>query len=249
MVVSTGNFNIDFHVAYSPDHVNTSADGAFDMQVKLIHGYSAGTVVTFYLQYNDSIDGDNELDFEFLGHGLGKPYIVQTNVFIAGQGDREERIHLWFDPTEDFHTYTILWNVHQIVFMVDGIPVRTHRNNADQGLPYLDSQQMTLKASLWDGSAWATDGGKHKVDWGRAPFIAWFSNYTIEACVWEGKTDICRQDGPSNWWNRETFATLTAEQKKWMEWVRTNHLVYDYCRDPDRFQNQLPPECFLPKYR
>lgn len=34
----------------------------------------------------------DELDFEFLGNRKGKPYRLQTNVFVDGQGNREQRI-------------------------------------------------------------------------------------------------------------------------------------------------------------
>lgn len=57
----------------------------------------------------------DEVDFEFLGNVPGKPYTLQTNVYVDGLDDREQRINLWFDPTQDFHTYSILWNLHQIV--------------------------------------------------------------------------------------------------------------------------------------
>lgn len=56
-----------------------------------------------------------EMDFEFLGSRIGMPYVLQTNVFANGVGNREQKIHLWFDPTIDFHDYKILWNAHQIV--------------------------------------------------------------------------------------------------------------------------------------
>lgn len=57
----------------------------------------------------------DELDFEFLGNRTGEPYIIQTNIYKNGTGGREMRHVLWFDPTEEFHSYSVLWNDHQIV--------------------------------------------------------------------------------------------------------------------------------------
>lgn len=70
-----------------------------------------------YLLWQLSSGGDkhNEFDFEFLGNTSGEPYLVQTNLYIDGVGNREQRIDLWFDPTADFHTYAILWNPKHIV--------------------------------------------------------------------------------------------------------------------------------------
>ena len=57
----------------------------------------------------------NEFDFEFLGNTTGEPYSVQTNLYINGVGNREQRLNLWFDPTKDFHTYSIFWNQRHVV--------------------------------------------------------------------------------------------------------------------------------------
>ena len=61
----------------------------------------------------------DEVDIEFLGTTFGKPYTLQTNVYVRGSGDgrivgREMKFHLWFDPTQNFHHYAILWTPKEI---------------------------------------------------------------------------------------------------------------------------------------
>ncbi|KAM0039764.1 putative xyloglucan:xyloglucosyl transferase [Helianthus debilis subsp. tardiflorus] len=44
----------------------------------------------------------------------GKLLVVRKFVWHM-QGNREQRLNLLFDPTKDFHTYSILWNQCQVV--------------------------------------------------------------------------------------------------------------------------------------
>ena len=132
--------------------------------------------------------------------------------------------------------------------MVDMIPVRVYRNHAEKGVPFPRWQPMSLKATLWNGDNWATRGGEDKIDWRKGPFIASFRNYKIDGCVWKGNPRFCRAASPGNWWNQNSSSTLTSAQRRWFKWVRKYHMIYDYCQDTQRFQNNLPRECSLPKY-
>ncbi|XP_008799440.2 probable xyloglucan endotransglucosylase/hydrolase protein 23 [Phoenix dactylifera] len=219
--------------------------GKIDMQIKLVPGNSAGTVTAYYL----SSQGPNhdEIDFEFLGNLSGDPYILHTNVFTQGKGNREQQFYLWFDPTKDFHTYSVLWNPLNVIILVDGIPIRVFKNNEAIGVPFPEKQPMRLYSSLWDAENWATRGGLVKTDWSKAPFTASFRNFQANACIWSsGKSSCGRRTTTAGsgstgngWFDQE----LDAASQKWVRWARKNYMVYNYCTDVKRFPQGLPPEC------
>jgi beta-glucanase (GH16 family) len=213
--------------------------GSVSMGIKLVSGNSAGTVTSYYMSSDAS--SHDELDYEFLGNLPGKPYTLQTNVFASGIGNREQRIRLWFDPTAGFHNYSILWNQKQIVFWVDSIPIRVFKNNEEAaGIPYPNTRPMRILSTLWNGDNWATDGGRVKIDWGKAPFVASYQSFEVNAC------SASSDSSPScanNWWDQPEFQSLNQYQLDRIDWVRKNYMTYDYCHDSSGRFSAIPAEC------
>ncbi|KAL9275699.1 Xyloglucan endotransglucosylase protein 1-like protein [Drosera capensis] len=213
--------------------------GRFDMNIKLVPGNSAGTVTTFYLSSEGATH--DEIDFEFLGNLSGQPYIVHTNLYAEGQGNREQQFYLWFDPTADFHTYTVLWNPNLVAWYVDGTPIRVFRNMESSGIPFPHNQAMRTYGSIWDGDSWATEGGRIKTNWTNAPFAASFANYIPNGCV-SSTASFCNNVNPTGtWYSQELDSTSQAR----LTWVQKNYMIYNYCTDYSRFPQGLPPECSL----
>ncbi|KAL2924058.1 Xyloglucan endotransglucosylase/hydrolase 2 [Bienertia sinuspersici] len=130
--------------------------GRIDMQMKFVAGNSAGTVTTLYLSSEQSTGVHDEIDFEFLGNVTGQPYTIHTNVYSQGQGNREQQFHLWFDPSKNFHTYSIVWNPKLIMFLVDETPLRVFRNYENHGITFFPkNQRQRVYASLWEADDWA----------------------------------------------------------------------------------------------
>jgi xyloglucan:xyloglucosyl transferase/xyloglucan:xyloglucosyl transferase TCH4 len=213
--------------------------GQFDMQIKLVPGNSAGTVTTYYLSSEGSTH--DEIDMEFLGNLSGDPYILHTNVYSQGKGNREQQFYLWFDPTADFHTYSILWNPQSIIFSVDGIPIREFKNAESIGVPYPKNQPMRVYSSLWNADDWATRGGLVKTDWTLAPFIASYRNFSANACIWwyNGESSCSSNSGGNSWLSQQLDYSTQGQ----MKWVQNNFMIYNYCTDTKRFPQGVPQEC------
>ncbi|XP_058723294.1 probable xyloglucan endotransglucosylase/hydrolase protein 23 [Vicia villosa] len=264
---SAGNFNQDFEITWGDGRAKILENGQslslsldkasgsgfrskneylfakVDMQLKLVPGNSAGTVTTYYLSSLGPTH--DEIDFEFLGNLSGDPYTLHTNVFTQGKGNREQQFHLWFDPTKDFHTYSILWNPQSIIFSVDGTPIREFKNLASKGVDFPKNQPMRIYSSLWDAENWATRGGLVKTDWSQAPFTATYRNFNAQVCVWTSSGSSCSSNkSPSSSlsqsWLRES---LDSNGLAKVQWAQKNYMIYNYCTDTKRFPQGPPSEC------
>ncbi|KAL7110297.1 hypothetical protein ACP275_05G015900 [Erythranthe tilingii] len=223
--------------------------GFFNAALKLPAGFTSGVVVAYYLSNADVFPHNHdEIDIELLGHEKRREWVLQTNIYGNGSVStgREEKFYLWFDPTQAFHNYSILWNNHHIVFLVDNIPVRevVHSNAIASVYP---SKAMSVYATIWDGSEWATRGGKYPVNYNFAPFIVSMRGIQMEGCVVNQKgitATSCLRGTPSSLdpVDGEQFAKLSSQEITGLDWARRKHMFYSYCQDKSRYK-VLPREC------
>ncbi|PKA55728.1 putative xyloglucan endotransglucosylase/hydrolase protein 30 [Apostasia shenzhenica] len=223
--------------------------GFFSASIKLPSDYTAGVVVAFYVS-NGMSNGDifeknhDELDFEFLGNVRGKEWRIQTNVYGNGSTSRgrEERYQLPFDPTVEAHRYSILWTNTTITFYIDDTPIRVVvRNTAMAG--DFPSKPMSIYATIWDGSTWATGNGKYKVDYKYAPFAAEFSDLVLDGCRMDPIQHLPEQCREAE---AETSAAdrtaISQEKRRDMLRFRQRLMTYTCCYDEVRYPAGLP-EC------
>ncbi|CAA6669622.1 unnamed protein product [Spirodela intermedia] len=220
----TGEGLIRLHLSDLYNH------GFFSAKIKLPSDYTAGVVVAFYTSNGDIFEKNHdELDFEFLGNVRGREWKVQTNVYGNGSTSRgrEERYLLPFDPTAEAHRYSILWTEETIIFYIDDMPIREVRRSAAMGGDY-PSKPMSLYATIWDGSNWATAGGRYKVNYKYAPFVSEFSELALQGCREEAQ--LLAGD----------FAAVTPERRAAMKNFREKFMTYSFCYDSLRYPATFP---------
>ena len=107
---------------------------------------------------------------------------------------------------------------------------------------------MYAYSSIWAAEDWATQGGRVKADWSKAPFVASYHGIDLDVCECYGGGCVAgcaaAVGGSSG-----RYCSLSAAQVGKMQWVQGNYRIYDYCADPKRWINgQKPVECDLAQY-
>ncbi|CAD6207733.1 unnamed protein product [Miscanthus lutarioriparius] len=237
--------------------------GFFSADVTLPMDHTAGVVVAFYLSNGDVFDKTHdELDFEFLGNRRRHEWRLQTNVYGNGSTDRgrEERYLMPFDPTAAAHRFSILWSSRAVIFYVDGVAIREVPRSAAMAGDY-PSKPMAVYATIWDGSTWATDNGRYKVNYRRGPFMAEFSGLVIRGCpaadtaVGNGQGQVggdrvamlrlklgaadCDRDAELM---TADYAIMTPRKRADMRRWRRRQMLYTVCYDTNRYPASFP-EC------
>ncbi|KAI0489230.1 hypothetical protein KFK09_029072 [Dendrobium nobile] len=221
--------------------------GFFSASIKLPSDYTAGVVVAFYMSNGDIFEKNHdELDFEFLGNIKGKEWRIQTNVYGNGSTSRgrEERYQLPFDPTAEAHRYSILWTRTNIIFYIDDTPIRQVARNDAMAGDY-PSKPMSLYATIWDGSTWATSGGKYKIDYKYAPFVTEFTDLVLHGCRLDPIQQLpasqqCRDFEAAT--AAADYSSLSHEKRAAMLRFRQKYMTYTCCYDQQRYPIPLP-EC------
>lgn len=119
--------------------------------------------------------------------------------------------------------------------MVDNTPIRVFKNHEARGVGFPKTQPMRIYSSLWNADQWATQGGRVKTDWAKAPFTAYYRNFNVNpnhAAATAAFTD-------SKWQNQE----LNAWSRRRLRWVQKYFMIYNYCADAQRFPRGVPVEC------
>ena len=140
-------------------------------------------------------------------------------------------------------------------FYVDNVLIRAFKNNEALGVAYLRKQPLGIYASIWDGDQWATEGGRIKLNWTSAPFIATYQGFYFNACELVGTNTVASCAAStyaspivSNLASSTSSSsangtqTLTSHQQNQLKWVKKRWLNYNYCVDSHRYPTP-PPEC------
>jgi xyloglucan:xyloglucosyl transferase len=122
---------------------------------------------------------------------------------------------------------------------VDETPIREVVRTAAMGAAF-PAKPMSVYATIWDGSAWATLGGRYRVNYRYAPFVAEFADLVLHGCA----VDPLAVEHSASCGDEEEEAAEAVVSSAAMAAFRRGHMSYSYCHDRRRYPVALS-ECAL----
>ena len=109
---------------------------------------------------------------------------------------------------------------------------------------------MYAFSSIWAAEDWATQGGRVKTDWAKAPFVAEYRDINLQVCDCATSGATCPEScaSPANWYAAPDLCQLSKAQLRQMRAVQLGYTIYDYCADGKRYDGTVPPECSMQQY-
>lgn len=194
-----------------------------------------------YVVWSEQILSSIQYSLEPEKHNVRIPLrFVKWDFLLSG------RIKFWASfILKTWKDVMIVLFLYQIRFYVDDIPIREVMRNEGMRGDY-PAKPMSVYATIWDASAWATNGGKEKVDYQYEPFVAEFNDLVLEGCI----VDPTEQIQSTNCTDRiatlntKEYSTITPNGRQSMKWFRERYMYYSYCYDNIRYPVP-PPECVI----
>ena len=163
--VSFGANGANFVVKEQGDHPTIQSDNYFFfgyVEVKMQAAAGQGIVSSIVMQ-SDDLD---EVDWEFTGTDTTQ---TQTNYFGKGDTTTYDRA-IWFpvaSPQTSMHTYAVNWTSSALVWLIDGVAVRTLNYGDAQGGARFPQTPMKLKVGIWAGGD--PSNGQGTIEWSGGP--------------------------------------------------------------------------------
>ena len=116
------------------------------------------------------------------------------------------------------------------------MPIREVKRSAEMGGEY-PSKPMALYATIWDGSSWATNGGKYQANYRYSPFVSEFSELVLSGC----RVDAIQMvRGGDRSCEVGDIGIISPEQRRDMAKFRERNLIYSACYDIYRYPVPFP---------
>jgi len=130
-------------------------------------------------------------------------------------------------------------------FYIDEIPIREVLRNEEMGSEY-PSKPMSVYATIWDASPWATGGAKggghYPVKYEYAPFVAQYKDLVVKGCSVDSIQEVSNDDSCSDDLEAQDYAALTPLGRLKMRRFRQRYMHYSYCYNTNKYTIPLP-EC------